>query len=103
MTSENKPVRLSTLARELNVGTSTIIEFLAKKGYEIEGGPNSKLPFECIELLEEEFKESKTLKEKAIKNTEKARETKEMNISLDKQAKSSESLTQETEEEEEEV
>jgi len=72
------------------VGTSTIIEFLAKEGYEIEGGPNSKLPFECVELLEEEFKESKTLKEKAIKNTEQARETKEMNISIEKQAKISE-------------
>lgn len=58
MTSDKKPVRLSTLARELNVGTSTIIEFLAKNGYTIEGGPNSKLPFECVELLEEEFKES---------------------------------------------
>jgi len=90
MTSDKKPVRLSTLARELNVGTSTIIEFLAKEGYEIEGGPNSKLPFECVELLEEEFKESKTLKEKAIKNTEQARETKEMNISIEKQAKISE-------------
>ncbi|MFY9592057.1 MAG: translation initiation factor IF-2 N-terminal domain-containing protein, partial [Bacteroidales bacterium] len=90
MTSDKKPVRLSTLARELNVGTSTIIEFLAKNGYTIEGGPNSKLPFECVELLEEEFKESKTLKEKAIKNTEQARETKEMNLSSDKQAKISE-------------
>ncbi len=87
MTSENKPVRLSTIARELNVGTSTIIEFLSKKGFEIEGGPNSKLPFECVGLLEEEFKESKTLKEKAIENTEKARETKEINISIEKQAK----------------
>lgn len=72
------------------MGTSTIIEFLAKNGYTIEGGPNSKLPFECVELLEEEFKESKTLKEKAIKNTEQARETKEMNLPIDKQAKISE-------------
>lgn len=67
MTSENKPARLSTVARELNVGTSTIIEFLAKKGYTIENNPNGKVPFECIEILEEEFKESKSLKEKSHK------------------------------------
>lgn len=92
MTSENKPARLSTVARELNVGTSTIIEFLAKKGYTIENNPNGKVPFECIEILEEEFKESKSLKEKAIKNTEKARETKEINISIEKQAKEAEAI-----------
>ncbi len=87
MTSESKPIRLSTVARELNVGTATIIEFLAKKGYTVENNPNAKVPFECMDILDEEFKESKSLKEKAIKNTEKARENKEINISIEKHAK----------------
>jgi translation initiation factor IF-2 len=87
MTSESKPIRLSNIARELNVGTATIIEFLVKKGYTVENNPNAKVPFECMDILDEEFKESKSLKEKAIKNTEKARETKEINISIEKQAK----------------
>ncbi len=90
MTSESKPIRLSNVARELNVGTATIIEFLAKKGYTVENNPNAKVPFECMDILDEEFKESKSLKEKAIKNTEKARETKEINISIEKQAKAAE-------------
>jgi translation initiation factor IF-2 len=76
MTLESKPIRLSILARELNVGTATIIEFLAKKGYSVENNPNAKVPVECMDILDEEFKESKSLKEKAIKNTEKAREKK---------------------------
>ncbi|MDD3739649.1 MAG: translation initiation factor IF-2 [Bacteroidales bacterium] len=87
MTSESKPIRLSTIARELNVGTSTIIDFLVKKGYSVENNPNAKLPFECLDILNEEFKESKSLKEKALKNTEQARENKEINISLEKQTK----------------
>ncbi len=87
MTSESKPIRLSTVARELNVGTATIIEFLVKKGYAVENNPNAKVPFECMDILDEEFKESKSLKEKAIKNTEQARENKEINISIEKQSK----------------
>jgi len=96
MTSESKPIRLSNVARELNVGTATIIEFLAKKGYVVENNPNAKVPFECMDILDEEFKESKTLKEKAIKNTEKARENKEINISIEKQAKAVEEIQPET-------
>lgn len=93
MTSESKPIRLSIVARDLNVGTATIIEFLAKKGYIVENNPNGKVPFECLDILDEEFKESKSLKEKAIKNTEQARENKEINISIEKQSKVDEVIT----------
>jgi len=97
MTSESKPIRLSTIARELNVGTSTIIDFLVKKGYSVENNPNAKVPFECLDILNEEFKESKSLKEKALQNTEQARENKEINIALEKQSKSVEAPVQDIE------
>ncbi|MBN2776261.1 MAG: translation initiation factor IF-2 [Bacteroidales bacterium] len=84
MTSEAKPKRLSIVARELNVGTSTIVQFLEDKGYDIGNNPNAKIPVECLDLLDEEFKDSKTLKEKAIINTEKAKETKISNITEEK-------------------
>ncbi len=84
MTSEGKPKRLSTIARDLNVGTSTIIQFLEDKGYDIGSNPNAKIPLECLNLLDEEFKDSKSLKEKAIINTEKAKVTKETNLSEEK-------------------
>lgn len=98
MTSESKPIRLSTIARELNVGTSTIIDFLVKKGYSVENNPNTKVPFECLDILNEEFKESKSLKEKALKNTEQARENKEINIALEKQTKTLDKAVEETSE-----
>ena len=35
--------RLSRVARELNVGIKTIIDFLLSKGYAIDRDPNTKL------------------------------------------------------------
>jgi len=36
-------MRLSKIAREFNVGISTIIEFLNKKGYSVDPNPNTKI------------------------------------------------------------
>ncbi len=85
MTSETKPKRLNALAADYNVGISTIVEYLASKGHEIDSNPNSKVSVECIELLDERFKDSKKISEEAIKNTEKAKENKELNLSIEKQ------------------
>ncbi len=87
MASDGKPKRLSIVARDLNVATSTIIQFLAEKGYTVENNPNAKVSIEYLDILDEKFKDSKSLKEKAIKNSEIAKETKEKNISIEKQAK----------------
>lgn len=56
--------RLSKVAREFNVGTSTIVEFLHSKGKEIESSPNTKIDPELYELLQEEFSSEKSVKEK---------------------------------------
>ena len=94
--TEGKPKRLSVVARDLNVGTTTIIQFLANKGYVVENNPNAKVPLECLDLLDVEFKDSKSLMQKAIKNSEIARENKEINISAEKQAKQTADVVQET-------
>lgn len=56
--------RLSKVAREFNVGTSTIVEFLHSKGKEIESSPNTKIDPELYELLQDEFSSEKSVKEK---------------------------------------
>jgi hypothetical protein len=38
-----KVKRLSKVAKELNVGISTIVEFLSGKGVEIDSNPNTKI------------------------------------------------------------
>ena len=85
MTSETKPKRLSAVVAIYNVATSTIVEYLASKGIEIENNPNAKVQPEWLALLDEKFKDSKAMNETAIKDTEKAKENKELNISIEKQ------------------
>lgn len=65
MPGKTKTVRLSKAAKEFNVGTSTIVEFLASKGYEIDSSPNTKIEAAEYEILIDEFQDSKQLKEKA--------------------------------------
>ncbi|HEX5172492.1 MAG TPA: translation initiation factor IF-2 [Cyclobacteriaceae bacterium] len=57
---EDKLIRLSQAARKLNVGHNTILDFLAKKGYEVENNPNAKLTPEQFNLLSKEFASSAT-------------------------------------------
>ena len=39
----NFTIRLSKAAKEFNVGKDAIVEFLAKKGFQIDSTPNTKL------------------------------------------------------------
>jgi len=64
---ETKPIRLSKAATEFNIGISTILEFLAKKGIKIESNPNTKLSPEAYQLLAKEFLQEKQVKEEAKK------------------------------------
>ncbi|NNF36410.1 MAG: translation initiation factor IF-2 [Saprospiraceae bacterium] len=57
--------RLVKIAKELNVGTSTIVDFLTEKGYEIDNKPTSKVSDEMYADLLREFSKSMDIKEKA--------------------------------------
>lgn len=63
MEETNKIIRLSKAAREFNIGISTIVEFLSKKGYEIENNPNTKISSEMYDILVQEFQSEKKVKE----------------------------------------
>lgn len=58
-------VRLNKVTRDLNVGISTAVEFLRKKGYEVEENPNAKITDEQFDLLRQEFSTDKALKAKS--------------------------------------
>ena len=57
--------RLSKVARELNVGISTIVEFLNSQGKEVSSNPNTKIGEDLYMILLEEFQKEKFEKEKA--------------------------------------
>jgi translation initiation factor IF-2 len=65
MSETQELIRLSKLARELNVGISTLIEEAEKKGIKIENNPNTKLSKEVVQVLEKEFAKDKSVKEES--------------------------------------
>ena len=55
-------IRLNKVARDLNVGIQTAVEFLQKKGFTVEANPNTKITDEQYALLVKEFSKDKNLK-----------------------------------------
>ena len=49
------PIKLIKVTRDLNVGITTVVEFLHKKGHLVESNPNTKISDEQYELLISEF------------------------------------------------
>ena len=57
--------RLSKVAKELNVGISTIVDFLESKGVSIDAKPNTKLDAEVYDIVSQEFASDKGAKEES--------------------------------------
>ncbi len=60
-------IRLSKAAKEFNVGRETIVEFLAKKGFQVDPSPNTKLTSEMYALLVKEYQGERDVKNEAKK------------------------------------
>ena len=69
MSDESKEfsIRLSKVAKEFNVAVSTIQEFLAKKGFQGDFSPNTKLTKEMYGLVVKEYQGEKEVKNEAKK------------------------------------
>ncbi len=79
MTEDVKATRLSKAAKEFNVGISTMVEFLHKKGIEIDPNPNTKLTHEAYLLLVKEYSSDLSVKKEseklALKDLHRKKET----------------------------
>lgn len=58
-------IRLIKIAKELNVGTGTIVEFLTGKGYSIEDKPTAQVTDDMYAELLKEFQNSRVVKKQA--------------------------------------
>jgi translation initiation factor IF-2 len=63
----NFSIRLSKAAKEFNVGKDTIVEFLGKKGFQVDSSPNTKLTADMYALLVKEYQGEKEVKNEAMK------------------------------------
>ena len=55
-------IRLIKVSKDLNVGISSLVEFLQKKGHAVEANPNTKIDDEQYEILLTEFGSDKKIK-----------------------------------------
>jgi translation initiation factor IF-2 len=83
MTDDIKVTRLSKAAREFNVGISTIVEFLHKKGFDLDPNPNTKLPPDAYKLLVKEYSTDISVKKESEKLILKDLHRKKESVSID--------------------
>ncbi|WP_423130401.1 translation initiation factor IF-2 [Gaoshiqia sp. Z1-71] len=103
MTIGNKNTRLSKVAREFNVGITTIVEFLHKKGFDVDSNPNSKISEDAYHLLEKEYKSDISLKKESEKINLKSQRTKKETITLDDLHEDAESFDDEDDDSADEI
>ncbi|HLT42555.1 MAG TPA: translation initiation factor IF-2 [Sphingobacteriaceae bacterium] len=63
--TEGKSINLLRAAKELNIGIGTAVDFLSKKGFDVESKPNTKLDSAMYGVLLKEFQGDKIVKEEA--------------------------------------
>lgn len=98
MTEDIKATRLSKAAREFNVGISTIVEFLHKKGFDLDPNPNTKLPHDAYVLLIKEYSTDISVKKESEKLILKDLHRKKESVSIDDFADKNENEDAEKEE-----
>jgi len=94
MAASTKQQRLSKIAKEFNLGISTIVEFLEKKGIEADSNPNSKVPNESYELLLKEFGDQITVKAKSKEVSQQIRERRQERVGASKDDEEHETVSE---------
>ncbi|KAA6351385.1 Translation initiation factor IF-2, partial [termite gut metagenome] len=88
-------IRLNKATRDLNVGITTVVEFLQKKGHAIEASPNTKITEEQYAELVKEFSKDKNLRiesERFIQERQNKERNKASALIVDAEKKASEKL-----------
>ena len=85
------PIKLIQVQRKLNVGINTVVEFLRKKGFEVEDNPNTRISDEQYALLVKEF--GKDLPKDGRERERKVAERSQKEVSSVKEEKNSEIKT----------
>lgn len=87
MTDSSKVTRLSKIAREFNVGISTIVEFLHKKGIVVDANPNTKITSDYYTMLLKEYSTDIRVKEESSKLELGAHRGKQESVTISSESK----------------
>lgn len=81
------PTKISKVAKDLNVGVNTAVEFLRKHNINVDDNPNARINDDAVELLIKEYSKDKDFKDKLAKYaSEKKEEKKAAKIEKEKTA-----------------
>ena len=104
MVSGKGTKRLGKVAREFNVGISTMVEFLNKKGHQVDSNPNAKIEDVQYILLQKEYSSDINLKkESELLNLRTHRHQKNETLSIDDVSETDNDKNQEEEKEDDRV
>jgi translation initiation factor IF-2 len=78
-------IRLIKISKDLNVGINSLVEFLHKKGFDVESNPNAKVDGEQHELLVKEFGNNTDL-EALIRSRKERKEEEREEVQISKEA-----------------
>lgn len=67
-------IRINKVLKEFNIGLGTLVEFLSKKGYEVEANPGAQISGEEYELVKKEYAKEQLIKEESKKIAIKVKE-----------------------------
>ena len=73
-------IRISKVVKELNIGITTLTDYLKKKGFAVEASPNSKISEEAYAVAKKEFGKEISIKEASKKVVLKFREMETISI-----------------------
>lgn len=67
-------IRINKVLKEFNIGLGTLVEFLSKKGFEVEANPGAQISGEEYELVRKEYAKEQLIKEESKKIAIKVKE-----------------------------
>jgi len=97
--SEGKTMRLNKVLRELNISLDRAVEYLAKKGHEIDSRPTTKISSDIYQVLQDGFETDANKKAASKEVGEEKRKEKEA-IRLELEAKLEKKRAEEAKKEE---
>ena len=60
-------IRISKILKDFNIGLGTLVEFLKKKGIDVDANPGAKISADAFALVEKEFSKEQLIKEQSRK------------------------------------
>ena len=72
--AEQEKIRINKVLKEFSIGLGTLVEFLSKKGYEVESNPGAQISGEEYELVRKEYAKEQLIREESRKIAIKVKE-----------------------------